>query len=91
MRISLSLWFVVMSSLSTLPVNAQTGRPEVPTAPDPRTGPDSPTPDDPPLTARTAKPDEIARRLEQVKRDLLPRVWNPKIDQNQGEQKKYLA
>ncbi|MBK8099347.1 MAG: DUF1570 domain-containing protein [Planctomycetes bacterium] len=66
-------------------MNAQTGTTEAPAAPH------TPEPDNPPQTARTAKPEEIAKRLEQVKRDLLPRVWNPKIDQNQGEQKKYLA
>jgi len=48
-------------------------------------------PQEEPKTSRTPTPTQIAERLEQVKRDLLPKCWAPKIGENQLEQKKYLA
>ena len=47
-------------------------------------------PDDEVRTSRTPTPEQISERLEKVKRDLLPKVWSPKIAKAPIEQKKYL-
>src|SRR3990172_1423605 len=48
-------------------------------------------PQEEPQTSRTPTPAQVAERLEQVKRDLLPKCWSSKIGENEQEKKKYLA